>query len=119
MNRFEEVHFGGYQVQDDCIEVKTTFDNKEEAAKVVGILLNEKLIACGQIHEIESYYVWHDKKEISKEFMLVMKTKAKLYSQVEKIIQSNHSYVCPEIIATKITELSNDYYDYIARNTKN
>ncbi len=118
MNMIKETTYGYDNSLPACIEIKTTFDNKEEAAKVAETLLDKKLIACGQISEIESHYIWDSNREITKEFILVMKTRESLFNIVEKTIKENHSYDCPEIIATAIIKLSRDYHEWIIKNTK-
>ena len=45
------------------IEVKTTFEKKDEALNLANILLSKKLVACVQIGEIQSLYHWKGKLE--------------------------------------------------------
>ena len=57
------------------IEVKTTFEVKAEAEEMAELLLDKKLVACGQIFELDSHYVWKGERCVYHEYMLVMKTK--------------------------------------------
>ena len=57
------------------IVVQTTTDSINVARKLVNILLADRLIACGQISEIESYYCWKNKVHNIKEYRVIMKTK--------------------------------------------
>ena len=57
------------------IVVQTTTDSINVARKLVNILLADRLIACGQISEIESYYCWKNKVHNTKEYRVIMKTK--------------------------------------------
>ena len=100
------------------IEVKTTFEVEEEAKEMAEFLLNEKLIACGQIAKIESHYNWNGKRFCEREFFLIMKTKKSLFKELEKTIKAKHSYEVAEIIATPISHLSKEYADWIISNTK-
>lgn len=100
-----------------CIEIKTTFNNKQEAQNVAEILLNKKLVACGQIFEIESHYVWQGKREINPEYCLVMKARKNSFKAIEKEIKKNHSYQCPEIVAIDLAELSLEYCKWIYEST--
>ena len=99
------------------IEIKTTFEEKNDAEKLAELLLDKKLIACGQIFEIDSHYVWKNERFIEKEFMLMMKTKESLFGQVEKEIKENHPFEVAEIIALPIQNVSKEYADWINENT--
>ena len=102
-----------------CIEVKTTFDNKEEAQRVAEILLDKKLIACGQIFDIESHYIWQGKREITQEYCLVMKARRNSFAAIENEIKKHHSYDSPEIVAIDLADLSLEYCKWIYENTAN
>lgn len=99
------------------IEIKTTFEIKQDAEKLAELLLDKKLIACGQIFEIDSHYVWKNERFIEKEFMLMMKTKESLFGQVEKEIKENHPFEVAEIIALPIQNISKEYANWIDENT--
>jgi periplasmic divalent cation tolerance protein len=96
------------------ILVTTAFEERQEAEKLVGILLQERLIACGQISgPVSSAYWWKGALTQSTEYILSMKTTATLYKRLENIIRSNHPYDVPEIIAISITHLSDDYREWM------
>lgn len=99
------------------IEIKTTFEQENDAQKLAEVLLDKKLVACAQIFPIESRYVWKNERFIEKEFMLLMKTKKTLFGLVEKTIKENHPFEVAEIIANPIIEISKDYSDWIKENT--
>ena len=44
----------------EYILISTTFDNKEEANKVIEVLLEKRLVSCCQLSKIESFYHWND-----------------------------------------------------------
>ncbi|MBQ8451715.1 MAG: divalent-cation tolerance protein CutA [Clostridia bacterium] len=100
------------------IEVKTVFDSKEEAEKMAEFLLAEKLVACAQISKIESHYEWKGQSYKTDEFMLTMKTKSKLFKELEFKIREKHSYELAEIIATEIKFISRSYAEWIDVSTK-
>jgi periplasmic divalent cation tolerance protein len=96
------------------ILVTTAFEERQEAEKLVGILLQDRLIACGQISgPVTSSYWWKGALTLSTEYVLSMKTTATLYERLEKTIRSNHSYDIPEIVAVAITHLSDDYWEWM------
>ena len=100
------------------IEIKTTFDNKDEAIKMAKLLLGKNLISCAQIGEIQSLYHWKNKIENEKEYILTMKSKETLYDEIEKTIKANHSYEVAEIIALSILKGSKEYLSWIDETTK-
>lgn len=101
----------------EYIEIKTTFEIKQDAEKLAELLLDKKLIACGQVFEIASHYIWKNERFIEKEFMLMMKTKESLFGQVEKEIKENHPFEVAEIIALPIQNISKEYANWIDENT--
>jgi periplasmic divalent cation tolerance protein len=101
------------------IEVLTTVPSKNEAQKISSILLKENLVACVQIFgPIESMYRWKKKKESSREWCLVAKTKRHLFLLIEKRILQLHSYEVPEIIAFEATHYSKKYFQWVSKSVK-
>lgn len=101
------------------ITVSTTFDNKEEADKIIKILLEKRLVSCCQISNITSVYHWEGKIENENEYLVQMKTRRILYKEIERIILDNHSYKTPQIVCYEIIEGSKEYLDWIEKETKN
>ena len=99
------------------IVVQTTTDSINVARKLVNILLADRLIACGQISEIESYYSWKNKVHNTKEYRVIMKTKKGLYSDIENSIKCNHDYDVPSISAYDLNEIFEPYGNWIDENT--
>ena len=100
------------------IMITTTFDNKEEAKKIIDILLNERLVSCCQLSNISSSYHWKGKIEHTEEYLLQMKSKKELYKEVEKVILDNHSYKTPQITAFDIVDGYSEYLKLIGDETK-
>ncbi len=98
------------------VEIKTTFKSEEQARKMADFLLDRKLIACGQIFKIESYYNWQGKRFAEEEYMLMMKSREVLIKKLEKAIKENHSYEVPEFVVTRI-KTSKEYSKWIKENT--
>jgi periplasmic divalent cation tolerance protein len=95
------------------IIIKTTFDSKNNAELIAKKLIESKLAACVQLSEIESYFKWNNKSQKVKEFKIEIKTSAKNYKNIEKLIKQNHSYKLPEIIAIKIKNGSKEYINWM------
>lgn len=100
------------------IIITTTFENKEEANKIIEILLEERLVSCCQLSHIESSYHWKGKIEHTNELLLQMKSKKELFKEIEKVILENHSYEIPQLVAYDIVDGFKEYLDWIGEETK-
>lgn len=91
-----------------------TAPNREEAAKIVRTLLEEKLIACGNIVDsVSSFFWWKGKIEEEKEILVIMKSNEKLFKKLSKRVTELHSYDVPEILALPIVDGSSSYLDWL------
>lgn len=100
------------------IIVFITAGSKNEAEVIARDLVGRKLAACVNIlPSVESVYRWKGKIHNSKEFLLIAKTKEKLFLEVEKAVKRLHSYECPEIIAFQLSKGSADYMRWIKEST--
>jgi periplasmic divalent cation tolerance protein len=97
--------------------VLTTTDNRDEADRLAAALVQNRLAACVQIMAIDSHYVWDGKAQTSAEFLLLVKTRAELYADVETFLAENHSYDVPEIIQVPVISGSAAYLAWIDKNT--
>lgn len=100
------------------IMITTTFDSKDEADKLMDLLLQQRLVSCCQLSNITSSYHWKGKIEKNEEFLLQMKTKKELYKEIEKVILDNHSYEVPQLVAYDIVEGYSEYLKWIKNETK-
>ncbi len=96
----------------EFIVVKTTYPNINQARELSQILLEKKLATCVQLVPIESYYLWNNTIENSREILLLIKTKSSYYVQVEMIIKQHCQYETPQIIANKIDFIASDYANW-------
>lgn len=97
-----------------CCVLSTVPDIKK-ARQLAGLLVSKKLAACVQILPgLESHYRWHGKKEISREVLLLIKTKVSIYKRLEKILLKNHPYEVPEILCLPVTKGGRSYLDWIS-----
>jgi periplasmic divalent cation tolerance protein len=65
----------------------------------------------------QSFYWWEGNICSEKECLLLIKTKASLYSRLEKRIKKIHPYQVPEIIALPIEKGSPEYLDWLDKET--
>jgi len=102
----------------DFIQITVTVGNNEEAQEISRRLVEDRLAACVQISgPINSRYWWKGVIETAQEWVCTIKTKAALYSSVEKTVRSIHSYDVPEIISLPILSGSGDYMEWLGAET--
>ena len=101
----------------EYIVITTTFDNKDEANKIIALLLKKRLVSCCQLLNITSSYHWNGSIEHTSEWLVQMKTRKDLYKDIEKEIIDNHSYDVPELIAYDIVDGYKGYFDWIDKET--
>lgn len=97
--------------------ITTTVASRDDARRIAGALLAERLAACIQLLEIESHYVWKGEQMAEPEVMLVIKTRAKLFETAITRIKALHPYEVPEIVAQTFAAGFGPYLDWIAENT--
>ena len=91
-----------------------TAGSREEAVKIVRVLLKEKLIACGNVVDsVSSFFWWHGKIEEEKEVLVVMKSSEKLFKRLSERVKELHSYDVPEVLAVPVVDSSPLYLDWL------
>ena len=100
------------------ITVLCTTKDKAEAEAIAKQLVSFKLAACVNIIDgIQSVYTWEEKLCHEQEALMIIKTTKPLFDDLEKAIQTHHSYDNPEIIALPIEKGSKPYLDWINQST--
>ncbi len=99
-----------------CI-IETTYSDKAVGETIIQKLLQKKLAACIQQQQINSHYHWQGKIQNDTEYLLRIKTRCDLYSQVEKLILQRHHYDLPEVIMIPIENASQSYIDWVIKET--
>ena len=76
----------------------TTTGSKEDALRISKELVEYGLIACAQIEQIESVYLWEDKMHHDDEYRVTMKHAVALAEDIRSRILMIHPYDVPEVI---------------------
>ncbi|HOX54118.1 MAG TPA: divalent-cation tolerance protein CutA [Candidatus Omnitrophota bacterium] len=101
------------------IVVLITCANKAQAQKIAQALIKARLAACvNLVNPVNSLFWWQGKVDSSKETLLIIKTKKNLFSRLEKLVKSLHSYDVAEIIALPIVKGSRKYLSWINESTR-
>jgi len=102
---------------DDPIVVFLTAANGEEATRLADLLIGAHLAACVQIlPEMESVYRWQGKIERQSEILLIAKTNAAKFAELEREVRALHSYETPEIVAVPIVAGSTPYLEWLTNS---
>ena len=102
---------------DDPIVVFLTAPNGEEATRLADLLIGAHLAACVQIlPEMESVYRWQGKIERQSEILLIAKTTAAKFAELDREVRALHSYETPEIFAIPILAGSSRYLEWLANS---
>ena len=99
--------------------VLTTCGSEEETDRIAHYLVENRLAACvSLIPGIKSIYRWQGKVESSEERLLVVKTTAEQFTQIQDAIKGLHSYELPECIAIAIDDGSAAYLEWVEENVR-
>ena len=83
--------------------VFSTFGSEEEAARVVRVLVEERLIACGNlIPGVRSLYRREGRIADEREVLAILKTRKQDWGALMSRLHELHSYSTPECIAVRI-----------------
>ena len=95
--------------------VLVTCGTLAEGRRIARRVVSKRLAACVNIvlSPVESFYTWKGKLEKAREYLLVMKTTAKVLAELEKEVKRLHSYDVPEFIAWPITGGSAEYLSWL------
>ena len=96
----------------------TTCPDPEIGKKLADGLLENRLAACVQTLPIQSAYRWKGAIQREPEILLLIKTKAALYPEVEAHLRANHPYETPEIVWLPIAAGFAGYLAWIDAETK-
>ena len=100
-----------------CVVYITTKD-EDEAKKIGKALIEGKLVACVNIHPVNSIYRWEGEIQEESEIAMFVKTKADLVGEVVNRVKELHSYQVPCVVSLPIEKGNPDYLQWIEESTK-
>lgn len=109
----KEAETKGVELKCEFVVIKTTFESIEEAKNMATMLVRGKYIVSGQIHQIESIYLWE--KEINDEFEYELSciTSSEKAEKVKQFISANHSYENCQLLITPIIDATKEIANWI------
>lgn len=102
----------------DFIQIQTTYPDEASARRAARYLVEHRVVACAQVlGPIHSTYFWEGRLEESTEWLCLLKTRRLLFEMAAETIRVHHPYECPQIVATPIASMSNDYSQWLVEQT--
>jgi periplasmic divalent cation tolerance protein len=99
----------------EAILVFTTFPDADNARRIVRTLVEEQLIACGNlIPGIESIYRWKGNVESASEIVGILKSEQSRYAMLEARLKELHPYEVPECVAVRIADGLPAYLQWVS-----
>ena len=106
-------------MQNKYFVVLNTCPDSASAESIATTLVKNRLAACiNIIPNIRSIYEWKGKLTEGTEYLLIIKTLAECYKELEMTIRSLHPYELPEIIAVSLEAGLPDYLAWIGEIRK-
>lgn len=103
----------------DLWVVLVTCSSLKEAEKIGRALVKDRLAACvNVIPEMKSFFFWERKLSREAEYLLIVKTRKKLFQKLAIRVKRLHSYQVPEIIALPIVAGEKKYLDWVKKETR-
>ncbi|MFE9135660.1 divalent cation tolerance protein CutA [Streptomyces sp. NPDC007355] len=101
------------------VTVTTTTDARAKADALARGAVEARLAACAQIvGPVTSVYHWRGAIETAEEWQVVLKTTEARYPALEAHLLAVHDYGTPEILATRVVRVSEDYARWVERETE-
>ena|SRR5690242_9435338 len=98
----------------EALLVLTTCPDEAVAERLARTLVEAGLAACvSRVPGLRSTYRWQGRVEDEPEVLLLIKTVATRFQELEMRLKSLHPYEVPEIIALPIAKGSSDYLSWL------
>jgi len=99
--------------------VITNLPDRDSAAKLAQVLVEQRLAACVNVlSPCRSLYRWKGRTEDAEEFPVLIKTTRERYAALEAAIRSGHPYELPEIIAVPLAAGLPAYLEWVESETR-
>ncbi|MEQ1859651.1 MAG: divalent-cation tolerance protein CutA [Chthoniobacteraceae bacterium] len=100
-----------------ALVVLATFPDIVTARRIVRTLVEERLIACGNlVPGVESIYRWKGEVETGAEVLGILKTEDSRFDQLKVRLRELHPYEVPECIALPVADGLPDYLRWIGES---
>ena len=99
-------------------EVIITADDETWLAGLTRALVDERLVACGQlINSVSSTYRWAGEVQTEREARVALHTREALMPALIARVRAEHTYEVPCVIALPVLIGNPDYLEWVASST--
>ncbi|MEK0451583.1 MAG: hypothetical protein RL088_3851 [Verrucomicrobiota bacterium] len=99
----------------DAVVLVSTFPDRTAARTAVRTLVEERLVACGNILPgVESIYRWQGAIETAEEVMVIFKTTTESAEAAQARLRELHPYEVPEILHLPVDGGWQPYLDWVS-----
>ena len=100
----------------DVLVILCTCPDRETAIAIGRVVVEEGLAACvSVVPGLLSIYRWEGRVESEQEQLLLIKTPAERYGELEKRLADMHPYEVPEILALPVAQGSIEYLEWLQK----
>jgi len=110
--------FESQEQENHPVLIYTTFPDSEEAERVTGALVEERLAACANILSgMTAVFRWEGKINTEREVVAIVKTRLGVSRAAMARLEALHSYETPAILQLSVTDGANEFCQWIAAET--
>ena len=103
----------------EYVQVQTAVPSREEGLRIARSAVDARLAACAQvIGPMTSTYWWKGEVEVAEEYLVLLKTPAARYADLERHIKQEHSYEVAEIISVPVNAGLASYLAWMDEETQ-
>lgn len=100
------------------IQVQVAHDDRDGLSAMIAMLVDERLIACGQlVGPVSSTYRWRGAVQHAEEWLALLKTTRAAEERLVARIAELHPYEVPEILVTEVSGGYGPYLEWVATQT--
>lgn len=93
--------------------VLVTSPGRAHARRLARALLRARLAACVNVLDADSLFWWKGKLDEAHEALLIIKTSARHFERLRKLVCALHPYEVPEVIALPIQKAHQPYLRWV------
>jgi periplasmic divalent cation tolerance protein len=88
-----------------------------QADQLVRTLVEERLVACGNIVAVRSLYRWQGNLEADEEALIIFKTTETAWPHLKSRVPELHPYDVPELLLLNVADGLEPYLDWVTQST--
>ncbi len=98
---------------EDLVEIVTTVEREEDAARIVRVLVEARHVACGSWGPVRSIYRWRGETVDEAELRVELKTTVDRAGAAESALRGMHPYAVPAILRLPVLHANEAYAAWV------